>query len=400
MKPVIFQTEPLRSERSARFWKELIPYFRYVAASGSLAFSLAVMLGIYGYTEFLKTMPSDFPVRPVAAAVLLICFAISPVRTYLKQADIVFLLPVESGMTAYFRKSVVASSIVQCLIVLFIWALLWPMYKLGTGVSSAFFWIVGIQCLILKCLNVYAGWRINQLRERAWRRTYASIRVVLTAGLAYAVVSLHPAWALLLTGIGFIVLLLWVQRFTSFPYHWEHLIRLEQKHRAKYFSFIGAFTDVPREHAEVYNNRLARYITANIPFKQNRAFFLLYAATWARSELFGIAVRLTIVGIVVISITEGDLLKIGLYVLFAFICGVQLSALNQYHRYSEWVHIYPLDPRLRVQSANQVVAITHLLVNILLALPLLVTAANPLAGVLAAALVVAVSLAVPRFRRK
>ena len=52
----------------------------------------------YYYSEWVKTLTPDFPRRSIMAIILGLVVTISPLTTFFREPDIVFLLPIETNL--------------------------------------------------------------------------------------------------------------------------------------------------------------------------------------------------------------------------------------------------------------------------------------------------------------
>ena len=112
---------------SQQFWKsrfveyvrEMQKYLRYIF-NGHLVFVMVLALGggAYYYSNWVKTLQSDFPVAPIMAVILAILVTRSPIHTFLKEADIVFILPLETKLKSYFNRSILLSWMIAELFVI------------------------------------------------------------------------------------------------------------------------------------------------------------------------------------------------------------------------------------------------------------------------------------------
>ncbi|WP_248925745.1 ABC transporter permease [Paenibacillus hamazuiensis] len=398
-----FVAKRLRAERSARFWREIVPYLRYVMASGMLGFTIFAIVGLYAYSEWVKQIPPGQTAVWAFTLAFTPFIAISPVRTFLRQADLAFLLPLEARMDGYFSSCLRSAFVTQSVLIGAVWLLLWPMFrtKAGAGHMPYEMAVIYGELLLLKGLQLLFSWKIRQFREKSHRLRFEALRWPMTAGLLYAVAAGGPAWSLLLIGIVGISYSLALRLPPAHSVHWEHLIRLEQSHRSKYFSFIGVFVDVPREQPPASTNKLAPWfarVFASGRSGRNNPFRYLYALTWSRSELFGITVRLTVLGVLLIAWISGDGIKAAVYVLFVYMLGLQLHALKQYHVYSDWMFVYPLTEGQRTAAAAGVVRSVHVSAAMLLAVPLLATVSRPAWFAIALAACGAILFAAGRLR--
>ncbi|MEX2103732.1 MAG: ABC transporter permease, partial [Bacilli bacterium] len=117
-------------KRSGLFWKEAVGYLRYVFNSGFLVFLMFTFIaGGYYYSRMINDIPKSFQSEWIITAILSFLVTFGSVRTFLKQADYVFLLPLEWKMAPYFRSSFLYSYVFRAFIVLFAFGLLQPLYN-------------------------------------------------------------------------------------------------------------------------------------------------------------------------------------------------------------------------------------------------------------------------------
>jgi ABC-2 type transport system permease protein len=342
----------LRRKRGSRFLAEMLPYLRY-AVNSLPAFLFIALTCLYVYGQFVKQLPDQFPALWVTALLLTPAAASSPVRTFLREADTAFLLPREAELGPYFRAGWLAALIGQCIMTAAAWLLLWPLVRAGSAqlAESGAFASVPAQLLLLKAVNLWCGWRVKQFGEPLHRRVYTAIRWLLT--FALIAVNLHYSWPLSLLAVGIVYLAFVPLHLMPRQHvvHWEHLIRLERHHRARWMLVIGGFVDVPREAPIVSRNEPLGRMGGWFAFDRRSAYKYLYTLTWARSELAGICIRLTLAGAFFIAIIPGAHLKAALMALFAFLLGVQLAALEKAHRHHDLSFVYPLPKEARAASA-------------------------------------------------
>jgi ABC-2 type transport system permease protein len=355
----------LRQQRLKLFWQGIAPYFRYVG--GSLpGFILLVGFSLYGYGYFVNHLPDRFPAHALIAVLLAIPLSSSSVRTYLRDADVVFLLPMESRMPAYLNPSLRSAYVSHFLILMVIWFILWPLFQAAQEQSSNMFSIIWLQLALMKGIVIYGGWQENQFRESRTRQTFSWIRSVTIGLLIYVVLTQSVAWSLLSFGVASIIYLLALRAAARYTIHWERLIVLEHKSRSQWISFFNLFVEVPREHSLVRQTRWLHRIARLLAFKKSNAYRYLYLLTWIRSDLFRVVVRLTILGILLILIMNSTWIKLGLLALFTYVTKLQLSELEHYHKNAEVSSVYPVQQEQRAGSARFIALRVHMAVLVIL----------------------------------
>ena len=118
-------------------WKErLIAYVAQVRRYGRYMFNdhllivlfIAVGAGAYVYKQWTDSL-QQFPYAIVASIIFAFVLTSSGVRTLLKEADTVFLLPVERNMRPYFFRAGVYSFVVHMSICMMIAIGLFPLHR-------------------------------------------------------------------------------------------------------------------------------------------------------------------------------------------------------------------------------------------------------------------------------
>lgn len=362
--------DALWRSRSAAFWRESMPYFRYMAQSGLPGvIIMALLAGITGYGMLLRNLPANFPVVIVGVLFMTPIICWSPLRTWLREADIVFLVPREAEMPAYIRRSIRYNGMAGMAAVLIGCAAYLPLYLTGDGRTSAF--IVVLAILVMKLLQIAASWRERQIVNAGSRRL---LRLLRWAATALAIAALLKASLLVLFANWFVLLAVIYARLPRYPIPWLTLIEEEKRTRRRYTVFFSAFADIPTEPAGVKTRRYASWVARLIPYRKANAFFYLYTQTLIRTELGGIVLRLASLGLFTGWLAAYEALwagwgSAGVYLLFVWLAGIQLRALARAHRHSVWRHVYPLPEETRQAAVLRVDRRASLLCALVIWLP-------------------------------
>ena len=118
----------LRRQRQKQYWQSITPYFRYVGGS-LLGFILIVGFGFYAYGYFVDHIPAQFPIFAFIAVLLTIPVHSGNNRTYMREADVVFLLRLEHQMPSYLKPCMRAAYIWHIVWMSLLWLLLLPLYQ-------------------------------------------------------------------------------------------------------------------------------------------------------------------------------------------------------------------------------------------------------------------------------
>ncbi|MBW7474489.1 ABC transporter permease [Paenibacillus oenotherae] len=360
-------------QRAGRFWQESMPYIRYMVQSGvPLVASMLLFTGIASYVGLLRAVPAAFPFTWVGVIVLTPFSCWSPLRTWLREADTVFLMPREAEMKLYLGQSFRYNGIAGTAALLLLCLIYCPLYVQGPGQLD---WpLLLLAAVLVKLLNTAGAW---QERRMPWQGARFSIRmlrwIVTAAGLALLLqASPWLAVAYVIAAALLMALLYRSQRKYRLP--WLLLIAEETRTRRRYNVFFSAFTDVPSERAQVAKRNYLAWLAARSRYSKGNAFVYLYGHTLIRTELGGIIMRLTALGTVVGTLTAHSGLGLGwgsagVNLLFVWLTGVQLGSLVQSHRHSVWRHVYPLPDKARLSALLRIDRIASLICISVLWLP-------------------------------
>lgn len=389
--------DELRRSRAAAWRKAVLPYIRDMSRSGFPAvIVLAVLVGLSGYSAFLEDVPPDFPVAAVGAVLLTPLLWRSPLRTYFQPADAVFLMPREYGMEKYMRGARRSGYIAGSAMLLAGWLLYAPLYTRGGAPAGAAVYVPAV-LLVLKAAGDVCAWQERRVVNAVFRRLCGLLRAALTFAVVCALLS-RPLPAALLFAAAAAALMAAVCRLPDkhrFP--WQRLLDEEARIRRRYERFFRSFADLPTEAGIVSRRPYAGWIAGQIRHSRRNAYLLLYVLTLIRSELGGMLLRLTAVGMLFgwlagSSGEWGGWAGAAAAWLFSAAAGAQAGTVRHVHRYAVWRHLYPLTDTERQRAAVRAAAAAHIVcalpIGLAAGLPAMIgglypSAAAALAGALA-----------------
>ena len=119
----------LWKERFRHFLKEVRTYSKYVFNDHlKFIFVFIIGAGAYYYQQWLQTLTPSFPTAIVMAVLLGLVLTAGSIQTLLKEADLVYLLPVEEKLKPYFTKAFLFTFMIQLYIIAMVAAALAPLY--------------------------------------------------------------------------------------------------------------------------------------------------------------------------------------------------------------------------------------------------------------------------------
>ncbi len=376
--------ESLWSERFNHFLKETGKYLKYIF-NGHLVFVMIILIGGAGYyySEWVKTLTPDFPAPIIMAVILGLAVTISPLTTFFREPDIVFLLPIETRLDNYVRKSYVFSFVMQLYVLLLIQAILTPMYIQVMGDEALSFLSLLIVLLVMKGMNIAGRWFVLYEREPYAPYVDTFVRFALNGILVYLVVKGANLFLILLV---FALLaglcLYYVKSSRNAVLQWERLIELENGRMAAFYRIANLFTDVPKLREKITERRWLSGFVRLLSGRTKNPFSFLYARTFVRAnDYFGLYIRLSVIAFLVVAFADLGWGSIFVSVLFLYMTGLQLLPIWHHHDQKMTIALYPYDSSYRKKAVMDLLTILLGIQCFFIAIGILIGGSLQLAGI-------------------
>ncbi|MFE7376487.1 ABC transporter permease EcsB [Bacillus cereus] len=333
----------LWKERFRYFLKEVRTYSKYVFNDHlKFIFVFIIGAGAYYYQQWLQTLTSSFPTALVMAVLIGLVLTAGSIQTLLKEADLVYLLPVEEKLKPYFTKAFLFTFMIQLYIIAIVAAALAPLYfQQMKQTGAGYIWIV-LAFVIVKAWNLFVAWEKSFLTDQSIQRADWFIRFILNGLFVYFLVERTSVLV-----IGGIVLLMVLylaimhQMVKGKPLNWEYLISEEGKKMMLLYRIANMFVDVPALKERVSRRKWLDFILSIIGEK--RTYLYLYTRTFLRSgNYFGLYVRLLALGGVILYFIPFLYGRFIVSFIFLYLIGYQLLTLWKHHRMKIWLDLYPV----------------------------------------------------------
>ena len=353
-----FSANDMFKERAAAYYAEIRKYTRYML-NDHLLFVLVFALGalLYYYSGWVETIDETFPAPLIMAAALGVVLARSPVYTYIKQPDTVYLLPLESELKPYFQKAVWTSFVAQSYLLIALLAFAMPMYAKAEGTGFGSFFMFAGAVLAAKLWNLFCRLKALNVPSNDVRMIDMSVRLLINTAFLFAVFSLEYGIA----GIAALIMTYWLfymGRAGNRPLKWELLAALEEKRMAAFYRLANMFTDVP--HLRGTAKRRA-WLDGFLPGPNKGTYMYLLSRTFVRmNEYIGLFVRLTMIAALIIGLSGLLPVQFIASLLFLYLTGFQLLPISARHGYIIWPQLYP-----EGEEGKQK-AVQHLLMRLML----------------------------------
>lgn len=350
----MFDSNKFYKQRLSAHMKELSRYLRYMF-NGHLMIALFFFISVVAvyYQQWLAQLPEDFPTALIIGVLLGLLVSYSPVRTLLKEPDLVFLIAAENKMNAYFRNVLIYSFIIQLYVILLLVAALGPLYFASFPDRTGNMYLLTIAIVLLfKVGNLIANWWMLKVREPGIRQVDLTVRTLLNITVFYFIIQ----GDMLLAGITTVL-------FTGvFLYDfdvsrkqpgvvWDLLVEKDQVRMQSFYRIANMFADVPHLKNRIKKRHWLVSMVSGVPFTQARTFDYLYRITFVRSgDYLGMYIRLIIIGGLFIYFIPNVWVQILFVLLFLYLSCFQMMTLYQHHRTTMWLDIYPVGKDFRQQA--------------------------------------------------
>ncbi|HDR8065865.1 ABC transporter permease EcsB [Bacillus thuringiensis] len=333
----------LWKERFRHFLKEVRTYSKYVFNDHlKFIFVFIIGAGAYYYQQWLQTLTSSFPTALVMAVLIGLVLTAGSIQTLLKEADLVYLLPVEEKLKPYFTKAFLFTFMIQLYMIAIVAAALAPLYfQQMKQTGAGYIWIV-LAFVIVKAWNLFVAWEKSFLTDQNIQRADWFIRFILNGLFVYFLVERTSV--LFIGGIVLLMVLylaIMHQMVKGKPLNWEYLISEEGKKMMLLYRIANMFVDVPALKERVSRRKWLDFILSIIGEK--RTYLYLYTRTFLRSgNYFGLYVRLLALGGVILYFIPFLYGRFIVSFIFLYLIGYQLLTLWKHHRMKIWLDLYPV----------------------------------------------------------
>ncbi|MGG4167103.1 ABC transporter permease [Rossellomorea vietnamensis] len=366
--------EGIWKKRIVEYNQELQKYLKYMF-NDHLLFVLIFALGgaAFTYNQWVKTLEPTFPAPLIMAVILGLLLAWSPVYTFLREADAVFLLPLEGRLSSYFTKCIWISFMFQSYIQLLVLAALMPMYVAVSGNSFRSFFPLLALILIIKIWNLYVRWFMLRFQEREAHLTDNLVRFLLSGALVFLVLSGADLWMTIVVAVLMLGYAFYFHQATKGKnLKWDLLINLEEQRMLIFYRIANMFTDVPKLKGKVHRRKWLDWLV-KAPFSQASTYRYLYLRSLVRtSEYSGLYIRLTLIGVLLIYSNSSFIFSILTALVFLYLTAFQMIPLFKRFDYKIWVLIYPVSRELKTSSFQKIMSQAMKIQALVFSLPLFI----------------------------
>ncbi|QBP40433.1 ABC transporter permease [Paenisporosarcina antarctica] len=357
--------------RFLHYVNELQKYLKYVF-TGHLAIVIVFVLGAggYQYSEWLKTVSSDFPGTWLVAFVIGVLLAFSIPTTLIREPDQVYLLPLETKLMTYMKKALSWTFWSQLFVVVVPFIVALPLLSQVSKVQPKTLGLVFILILLMKWWNVQVefAFRWSNRGQGIWGDRI--VRALVSIAILASAFTMNPLYiALLIIPIVFYYIS-WTRHLKGQPFPYEHFVEVEQNRMLRFYRFANYFTDVPHIQGSIHRRAWLNVLYGLVPSHQKNAQDYLVFRTFVRTDdTFYLWLRLTLLsalGAAFIGIPIVVMVFVGA---LSFASAIQIKQALSASSEFRMDMLFPIDENARSKGILKLVRV----VQVLQALIVLVT---------------------------
>lgn len=339
----------LFTKRRQRHFMMLLKYWRLIF-NDHFVIALFFLFGAlaYGYSEWLPTLSANqwWP-RFLLIAWFVLLAQIGRLATLIKRPDPVFLLPQVRAMDGYLRRAYLYSLVLAEGMTLAGTFAALPFALTTERLSTVDIVAVFLTAVVTKDDWLFTARKSISLRwsKQGWR-TQAEywLNPLLAAAVTWLVSPL--------LGLAVAVILDVAMRlvYRELTIDWQAAVKMESNRMYSVYRFFNLFTDVPSVQGNVKRRRWANGLVRWLS-NGHRPWAYLYARGFVRNtDISGIVIRLTLLGMVLAFLVPLQWLNTALVVLFIYLIATQLMPLYGQYDANVLTHLYPVQTEERVRD--------------------------------------------------
>ncbi|WP_404431929.1 ABC transporter permease [Sutcliffiella horikoshii] len=366
----MFNVDQLWQARFSQYLKDTRRYLRYMFNDHLVIVMIFLLSGLaLAYQNWLEVVPPDFPYALLMGTILALLMTRGSIHTFLKDPDLVFLLPLEEKLKPYIKKSFLYSIVLESYFLLLVFGVSVPLFFTLTDATLQTLISVLLLLLGMKSWNLWMTWLINFYTDKKVRLVDWWVRLALNFGLLYLVFS---EASLLFIGVVVVIMLLLLAYFQNatkkMNWKWDLLIDNETKRMQLFYRVANLFVDVPGLKDKVTRRKWLDVFLSLTPYAKDKAFDYLYLRTFLRSgDYFGLYLRLLIIGAVLLVTLPVGYATYLVPVLVLYLTGFQLIPMWRHHYNKLWLSIYPVQEKHRILAFTKMITVILISQTIVLA---------------------------------
>lgn len=368
-------------ERSKKERENRLKYSKYIFNSHLIMFLIIVSGAvIINYSKWLL-IASEFELYAVfitASTVISYLLLTYKVKTYIEEADSIFLLPLEKYYGKVASKTVLTSIFQQlCLLLVF--------YFVTKPITDKISNLDNFSLIVLVILIVFSN--LYKLAEVVYfqEKLLTKILLFITMFLQIIATFLNIKYLLYLN-----ILLLLILILTSVQQHsnlkkeigkeaefyyllkWNEAAEYDKQRKERYMKFVNMFVDVPLKGIKVSRRKYFDILLPKLgknDFNQENSFKYYYYRVFLRQEntIYLVLRLMLIAGVVIYSFNNLYVSAVAI-ISYSYLTIIQLVPLYKQISNNMWHNILPVNEKIKVNSFKKLLTLVTFITTIILTL--------------------------------
>ncbi len=344
-------------------------YYNRFIFNGHFSVFLLILFGafILGYGQWLKHVPKDVNYALIIGIVLSIT-SLFPLKTLLKDADRLFLLPFEKQMRVYIKESIQYSYLARLPLQIILLIIAYPLVHTVYPDRMHAFILVVLMAFMFPLLGLVIKWQWYRYQLENWSVQFILFLIYLSG--YYLILGPFD-----IKGVGSIVILLaliWLfnrlNQKSHFP--WEFMIKQAHQHQINYYKFVNMFTDVKGIQEQAVRRRYLDFLLKKPkPFNDKQMYPFLFKRNFLRGrDAFNLTLRLVIIAIALMIWLSHPIVSAIIGSLSMYIIVLQMSQFYKQEAYSLWPQVWPVSEMHVIVGYRKFLQHTVLVIGIILSI--------------------------------
>ena len=371
--------ENIFADRRKKEQELKLTYSKYIFNSHLIMF-LIIVLGaaLINYSKWIA-IASQFELYSVliAAAVAFSYFLVSTkIKTYIKEADAVFLLPLEKYYKNVGKKTVINITLVHIVAFVIFYFSVKPITSIiGTVDKLAIFMLI----LVILLNNLLKYFQVIHYKEIIWVKILQFF-VIFIQIISVFVVNTY----ILIIDLAGIVALAFATYLIlknsrnvgskedqeKYIVKWDEAAEYDKHRMESYLKFVNMFVDVPLSGVKVarrkYFDVLLPKLTKDNFNKENSFKYYYYRVFLRQENTVYLALRLMLLaGLIIFSFKNPYVSGVAI-ISYSYLTIIQLVPLYKQMSNNIWHSILPVDDNIKIKSFKKLLTIVMLITTVLL----------------------------------
>ncbi|MCC5895160.1 MAG: ABC transporter permease [Alkalibacterium sp.] len=355
-------------KRALYYYKQLGKYLKYVF-NDHFVIALLILVGALGfaYSDYVETVSADaFLPRIILVSVLFSAVTIGGIRTLIKPADGIFLLPLEKELIPIMHKHLLVSILFFSAGMMLIATATMPLLEALGIVPNAFSFSWAATLILLKVVDLLTLYYLFEMTSSKNDSLVTNLKNSWILILLSLSLFISVTLGLIVTFLSAVILfsLLFVRKKVTI-WNWEKLIDTEQKRVQTIYRLINLFIETPYGKNKVKRRRPLDHLIELFDKNTNPHMYYMVRVFFRQTTFSGLYFRLCLIGLIFVLFSPTLWLRLVGSLLFIYLIGFQLLPLKQILDESIHFKLYPYKNTDKIKAIQKFLGILLMVSSVL-----------------------------------